>query len=169
MRLKKKIMGMIVCFVICMGLISTTAFAASDEVLDGSTQTRESSAQDTKLFYPMNLSMDPTISLYGDYLARGSSSITDKGNGVVYMSGETNCLSVCDSVSVNLYLQRLVNGSWQTVSSRYHTSTNTHYASYGISLAVKKGYYYRVSGSHSVTNNGVTESTSTSTGSIYID
>ena len=160
---------MIICLLICVGLISTTAFAAEDNIIEGSMLTHESSAQDTKLFFNMNPSMDPSISLYGDYLASGTVSITDKGNGVVYVSGITNCLSVCDSVRVNVYLQRLVNGSWQTVASRSHTSNNTPYTSYGISLAVRKGYYYRVTGSHSVTHNGRTESTSTATDAIYID
>lgn len=169
MKLKKKIVGIVMCLLICVSTISITGFAADDEVIDGSRLTHESSAETTKGFFLMNPSMDPSISLYGDYLARGSVSITDKGNGVVYISGETNCLSVCNSVSVNIYLQRLVNGSWQTVASRSHTSNNTPYTSYGISLAVRKGYYYRVTGSHSVTHNGRTESTSTATDAIYID
>ena len=90
------------------------------------------------------------------------------GNGVVYISGETSCLETCSSVKVNLYLERLVNGSWQTVTTRSHTANNTYYTSYGISLAVKTGYYYRVVGVHSATKNGVTESTSTATSGLYI-
>lgn len=170
MKIKKKFLSMIACFVMCISLLPMGAFAAEDgDIIDGSKLTHESSAQDTKLLVPENSSNDSGISMYGRYLARGSVLISDEGNGVVYISGETDCYSVCSSVSVNIYLQKLVNGSWQTISSRYHTSKNTHVASYGISLAVQKGYYYRVTGTHSVTHNGVTESNSTSTNAIYID
>lgn len=170
MRLKKKVISMVFCFIMCINMLSTVVFAASDgDIVDGSMLTHEQNAEDTKLFMPTSPSENPEISLYGDYLARGSVSIVDQGNGVVYVSGETNCWSVCNSVSINVYLQRLVNGSWQTVASRSHTSNNTPYTSYGISLAVRKGYYYRVTGSHSVTHNGRTESTSTATDAIYID
>lgn len=169
MEIKKKIISMIACFVVCINMLSIVAFAYEDgDIVDGSLLTHEQSADDTEILVPENNINDSGISLYGDYLARGSVSIVDRGNGVVYMSGITNCYSTCNSVSVHLYLQRLVNGSWQTVATRSHTSTNTYFTSYGISLAVKKGYYYRVTGSHSVTYNGITESTTTATNSIYI-
>ena len=151
-------------------LIEKTERSEDGDNVDGSILTHESSAQDTRPLLPEDsLNDDSGISLYGDYLARGSVRIVDEGNGVVYISGETNCLSTCNSVSINIYLERLVNGSWQTVSSRSHTAKNTYFTSYGISLAVRKGYYYRVTGSHSVTHNGVTESTTTATDAIYID
>lgn len=169
MGFKKKIVSMIICCIMCISMFSMVAFAAEDgDIIDGSMLTHDSSAQDRKPLMPENSSDDDGISLYGDYLASGAVLISNEGNGVVYISGETDCLSTCDTVRVNIYLQRLVNGSWQTVASRSHTSSNTHFTSYGISLAVKRGYYYRVTGSHSVTHNGVTESTTTATNSIYI-
>lgn len=170
MKLKKKLLSMILCFITCISLFSTVAFAAEEgDIVDGSILTHDQSAKDTQPLLPENSNNDSGISLYGTYLANGSVLISNEGNGVVYISGQTNCLSTCKSVSVKIYLERLVNGAWQTVTSRSHTSNNTHFASYGISLAVKKGYYYRVVGSHSVTNNGVTESNTSSTNAIYID
>lgn len=170
MEFKKKIVSMVICCIMCISMFSMVAFAEeAGDIIDGSILTHESSAQDTKLLLPEDSLNDTGISLYGDYLARGSVRIVDEGNGVVYISGETNCLSTCNSVSITIYLERLVNGSWQTVSSRSHTSTNTYFTSYGISLAVKKGYYYRVVGSHSVTHNGITEANTTATNAIYID
>lgn len=169
MELKKKIASIILCFIMCVSLFSTVALAAEEgDIVDGSILTNDQSAQDTKPLLPENSNNDSGVSLYGTYLANGSVLISNEGNGVVYISGQTNCLSTCKSVSVKIYLERLVNGSWQTVTSRSHTSTNTHFTSYGISLAVKKGYYYRVTGSHSATSNGITESTSTATNAIYI-
>lgn len=151
-------------------MLSMVTFAASvGDVIDGSKLTHEQSAQDTKPLIPENSSINPGIDLYGKYLSSGSVLISDEGNGVVYISGTTNCYTTCKKVSVSVYLERLVNGSWQTVSSRSHTSTNTYFTSYGISLAVKKGYYYRVVGSHSVTHNGITEANTTATNAIYID
>lgn len=170
MKLANKIFSMLICFVMCINLFSIVTFAASDgDVIDGSVLTHESSAQDTKTLVPENSNDNPGISLYGKYLSRGSVLISDEGNGVVYISGTTNCYTTCDKVSVSIYLERLVNGSWQTVTSRSHTSTNTYFTSYGISLAVKKGYYYRVVGSHSVTHNGITEANTTASNAIYID
>lgn len=170
MKLKKKIFSMLICFVMCINMLSMVTFAASvGDVIDGSKLTHEQSAQDTKPLIPENSSINPGIDLYGKYLSSGSVLISDEGNGVVYISGTTNCYTTCKKVSVSVYLERLVNGSWQTVSSRSHTSTNTYFTSYGISLAVKKGYYYRVVGSHSVTHNGITEANTTATNAIYID
>lgn len=166
MQFRKKFIGLIACFIMCINLFSLVAYAAEDgDIIDGSILTHEASAQDTKPLTPENSGISP----FGNYLARGSVLISDEGNGVVYISGETNCYSTCKSVSVSIYLERLVNGSWQTVTSRSHTASNTYFTSYGISLAVRKGYYYRVVGSHSVTHNGITESTSTATNAIYID
>lgn len=170
MKFKKKMLSIILCFIMCISLFSTVSFAAEEgDIVDGSLLTHEQSAQDRKPLVPEGSYNDSEISTYGNHLATGMVRIVNEGNGVVYISGETDCYSICDSVSVNIYLERLVNGSWQTVSSRSHTSTNTHFTSYGISLAVKKGYYYRVTGSHSATKNGKTESTSSATNGIYIN
>lgn len=170
MKIKKKIVGIIICLIMCISMSTMVTYAAEDgDVVDGSLLTHEQSSQDIKPLVPQGVTNDSEMSLYGTYLTAGSVRIVDEGNGVVYISGETDCYSICNSVSVNIYLQRLVNGSWQTVASRSHTSKNTHFASYGISLAVKKGYYYRVTGTHSATSNGITESTSTATNAIYID
>lgn len=167
MRKRKNFIKFILCMIISVILSSSTVFAAEDgECIDGSLLTHDMESRNEKaLENPLN---NPNISLYGDYLSSGASYIQNEGNGVVYIAGETYCYSSCDTIYVKIYLQRLVNGSWQTVSSRSHTATNTYFTSYGISLAVKKGYYYRVTGVHTATKNGVTESTTTATNGLYI-
>ncbi len=163
----KKIIAFLFSVILCISLLSLPALAAEETgCIDGSILTHEKEARDMEFFG--SLSEESGISMYGTYLASGVSYIKNEGNGVVYIGADTDCYSTCSAVSVTLYLQRLVNGSWQTISSRSHTSHNTFFLSYGLPLAVKTGYYYRVTASHSVTHNGVTESTTTTTNGIYV-
>lgn len=165
MRKHKKLWLIVLSLCLCMNVFSMNVFASNaGEIIDGSVLTQDKESSDTQVLMP-----DDGVVPYGAYLAKGTAYISDRGNGVVYVSGKTQCYENCNTVSVTIYLERLVNGAWQTVSSRSHTASNTNYTSYGISLAVQKGYYYRVVGSHSATKNGKTESTSTVTDGIYID
>lgn len=168
MKKNKNIIKAIICMVLCFVLLSNTVLAAEeDNYINGSSLSHEKEAKDIK---PLKSVLDdPNIDLYGDHLSKGAAYISNEGNGVVYIAGETYCYSTCDTISVTIYLQRLINGSWQTVSSRSHTARDTYFTSYGISLSVTKGYYYRVTGVHTATKNGVRESTTTATSGLYID
>lgn len=167
MHKSKKIIVLLFSMIFCISLFSLTASAAKDgDCIDGSLLTHEKEAKDFQPF--SNNLFNPGISTYGTYLSGGTAYIQNEGNGVVYIAGETTCYSTCQTASVTLYLQKLVNGSWQTVTSRSHTSTNTNYSYYGLPLAVQTGYYYRVKGAHTVTQKGVTETTYTETSGLYI-
>lgn len=166
MKKSRYLMVVIFCLILSLNL-SICAMAEEIKIVDGSVLTNDVESKDEKELTLLTPS-DDGISLYGVHLGRGISYIQNRGNGVVYISGETYGNHTCDTISVSLYLERLVNGSWQTVSSRSHTASNTYYTSYGIPLAVKTGYYYRVRGLHIAVKNGVTESTTTATSGLYI-
>ena len=104
----------------------------------------------------------------GTYLGSGSSHITDCGNGLVYVSGTTDCNRKSSSVSVTVQLERLENGSWHYVTDRSFSDSNTTSVSGSFYISVKKGYYYRVCGQHTASANGVTESTTSQTDGIWI-
>ena len=136
------------------------------QVIDGSLFTSDESAFDEK---PLVLE-NPfgQITPYGTYLSNGVSGITDKGGGVVYISGQTNCYRVSDSVQVNLYLEKLSNGGWSTIQTHSNTGYNTYKINAGVSFYVSKGYYYRVRGSHIAKKGSTVESCTTCTSAIYI-
>lgn len=138
------------------------------QVIDGTLLTSESSVSDEQPLVPEN-PFDEGASTYGTYLSSGAVNLSDEGSGTIYMSGETYCNRTSDSVQVNLYLDRLINGSWSTYKTAYHTEYDTYYAHRGLYMAVPKGYYYRLRGGHVATTGSKTESTTTCTRSIYID
>lgn len=137
-------------------------------VVDGSMLTSNLEAKDTKPLVPVN-PFDQGIFPYGDYLSNGTAQISNQGGGTIYISGGTYCYETCNSVQVNLFLERYSNGSWGNVTSSHKTVNDAYVATDGFFYAVKKGYYYRVRGGHVATKNGTTESTTTCTDGIYID
>lgn len=105
----------------------------------------------------------------GYYLSDGSSYIEDKGNGLIYIAGSTYCHRTADEVEANVYLQRLVNGSWATVTYQYHSEYNTYYAHNGFYITVKPGYYYRTATAHVVSKGDTIETLVSKTDGLYID
>lgn len=138
------------------------------QVIDGSLLTSEQEAFDEKPLIPEN-PFESEIVPYGTYLSYGTVGISQSASGVVYISGDTICYRTCDSVQVNLYLERLSNGSWSNVTMHHYMGYNTYAASTGIAISVPKGYYYRVRGGHVAKKGSVTESTTTCTNGIYIN
>ncbi len=171
MKRIKKIFSIVLCTTMLFVLCGIEIFAKGPldgQVIDGSLLTSDTKAFDTKELTPEN-PFESEIIPYGTYLSNGTAGITDHGNGVIYVSGETSCYRTCDSVQVNLYLERLSNGSWYTVTSQPHTAYNTYFASNGLYLAVAKGYYYRVRGGHVATKGITTETVTTCSNGIFID
>lgn len=170
MKRIKKIGSIFLCItILCVTLgIEVLAVGPLDgQIVDGSLLTSDLEATDAKVLIPDNPFEE--IVPYGNYLATGNAGIINEGNGVVYISGQTSCYETCDSVRVDLALERLSNGSWYTVSMHPHTEYNTYFASTGLYLAVAKGYYYRVRGRHIVTKGVSTESNVTCSNGIFID
>lgn len=103
------------------------------------------------------------------YLHQGTVRITNNGKGYVGIFGGTECNVSCNTVKLNVYLERSSGSEdfysykkWENVDY----NTNSLYLSKEIK--VEKGYYYRLRGYHSCTKNGVTESGGSRTDGIYI-
>ena len=103
------------------------------------------------------------------YLHQGFVRITNNGNGYIGISGGTQCNVSCNTVKLNVYLERSSGPEdfysyqkWQCVDY----NTNSLYM--GKEIKVEKGYYYCLRGYHSCTKNGVTENGGSSTNGIYI-
>lgn len=103
----------------------------------------------------------------GTYLKSGDSSITKKDSTHALCTGNTLAHIKADKVYVRIYLDKsdtAAYGSWGTVNYWTGTATNASMAHVSSgSYTVTKNKYYRVTGAHSVTENGTTEATDTST------
>jgi len=115
------------------------------------------------------VSVDVLPKARGTYLGSGSARLTNKGNHVVNMWGQTSCNRTSDQVKVTLYLQRLSGGTWTTI---YTLDTkiayNDHYVSNSKNVTVTGGYYYRISGTHVAVKGKTTESTYSSTDGMWV-
>ena len=104
----------------------------------------------------------------GYYLSNGSSYISDQDNNIVYVSGSTTCYRTADELRVDVYLQKLVNGTWVTESYQYHSEYNTYYAHNGFYVLVEPGYFYRTVTSHVAIKGDTVENLTSRTDGLYI-
>ena len=112
---------------------------------------------------------DWSVDQRGAYLGSGSCSITRAGGNYINISGDTTATRVCDEIILTLYVEQ--SSSYATGYSTYKTYHYTAEDVYSLvkavsNIKVDKGYYYRVKGVHSVTHNGVTETTDSVTDPI---
>lgn len=112
---------------------------------------------------------DWSVDLRGTYLLNGRSTIARVDSTHINISGNTIATQTCDKIILTLYVER--SGSYATGYSTYktyhYTADNVYQLSKAISnIKVDRGYYYRVKGVHSVTENGVTETTDSVTNPI---
>lgn len=115
------------------------------------------------------MSADDGIQPYGTYIATGYCEIQNLGSGMVRVTASTSCYRTCDSVIANVFLESKEGGSWWTVTYKEGSGSNTNYVSTHKDVAVTRGQYYRASGSHIAQKGGTTETSSTVSGSMYID
>ena len=103
------------------------------------------------------------------YLHQGFVRITNNGNGYVGISAGTECNVTCNTVKLNVYLERSKgDGNFYSYEKWGKEDYNTESLYMGTQVKVEKGYYYRLRGYHSCTKNGVTENGGSSTNGIYI-
>lgn len=156
----KKIFSMLLCLAMCMTFVSMNAEASGNrdgEIVDGTLLTSKTNAMGTW-----------EDKARGTYLQSAYSSI-DGNNGNITMYGQTLCSRICDTVELNLYIERLVGQSWVGVTQRYVTSNNSSSASYGTSIAVLRGSYYRIRGNHVAIKGSIRESKTSLSNSIYVN
>ena len=103
------------------------------------------------------------------YLHQGIVRITNNGNGYVGIAGATQCNVSCNTVKLNVYLERSSgDGNFYSYQKWTNVDYNTNSLYFGKEVKVEKGYYYRLRGYHSCTKNGVTENGGSVTDGIYI-
>lgn len=113
---------------------------------------------------------DWQVDLRGAYLGNGTSSIAKPDSSHANISGCTNATRSVDTVRLTLYLEQ--SESYATGYSTYKTYSYSANNVYSLvkeisNISVERGYYYRVTGVHSVTHNGTIECTNSVTNPIY--
>ena len=128
------------------------------QVIDGSVLTNDEEVEDTQF-----------SRLRNSYLMSGFIKIVNNGNGIVGIGGSTSCYVTCDTVKLNLYLERSKGDTgFYSYKSFEYTATNTNSLTKGFNYVVEKGYYYRLRGYHYASKNGVGENLGSVTDGIYI-
>ncbi len=147
---------------VCLFVCNIQVLAADERlgtIVDGSLLTEETGAETTA--YPL---------ARGTYLSSGSGAITIKGARSVAVSGGTSAYQKVDEIKVTLHLQRLVGNQWVTVNTLGpKTAYNAYTVSNSKTYSVTGGYYYRVSGSHIVNEDGRSEAVPSWTDGVWVD
>ena len=134
---KNKILSLIVAMImVCTLLIGAqqnVQAADGQECVDGSYLTNDDSSEVTVG------SMSRGI-----YLKSGSSNIVRAGTGKIGAGGNTVGQKTVSKITVNLTVERLLNGKWAYYTSWTETNYNSSYVSSSKTLSVPTGYYYRV-------------------------
>lgn len=121
---------------VCALFISTQKnVQASDipECVDGSYLTNDDSSEVT--VGPMSR---------GIYLKSGSSNIVRAGTGKIGAGGNTVGQKTVSKITVDVTVERYVNGKWGYYTSWIETNYNSVYVGTSKTLSVPTGYYYRV-------------------------
>lgn len=134
---KSKILSLIiVMFMVCTLFISTQKnVQAADvpECVDGSYLTNDDSSEVTV-----------SSKSRGIYLKSGSSNIVRAGTGKIGAGGNTVGQKVVSKITVDVTVERYMNGKWGYYTSWVQTNYNSAYVSTSKTLSVPTGYYYRV-------------------------
>lgn len=102
----------------------------------------------------------------GAYLGTGVSVIARESVNKINISGSTNATRVCDKVILTLFVERSTSYAtgYSTYKTYHFSAENVYQLVKEISnISVERGYYYRVHGVHSVTENGTIETTNSVT------
>ena len=86
--------------------------------------------------------------LRGTNLNYGTTKVSKLASNKVGVSGITQCHHACDTVYLELYLERKVNGSYSVYKSWSFTTNNATHLTKSLKVIVPSGYYYRVRGYH---------------------
>lgn len=125
-------------------------------ILDEITETDADYAEDTS--YSI---------LKGNHLNFGTTKIAKLSSNKVSIYGLTQGHHVCDTVYLNLYLERKIDGSYATYKYWNFTANNVTSLDKAVEIIVPSGTYYRVRGYHAC-KDGSKESTSTLTQGVMI-
>lgn len=152
-KITKKILS-IICLIVSVSLVNIVPVMA-EEV-------------STELETDLDFAEDTTYSmLRGNNLNFGTTTIKKIASNKVAISGITQCHHNCDTVYLNIYLERKVDGTYSTYKSWKFTSSNASNLTKDITVIVPRGHYYRVRGYHAA-KDGSKESVTTLTSGILV-
>lgn len=151
-----------------MSCTSNAAELDNNSILNNAVEFESSSKSEVTEIFDWNFGVQDEVVPYGTYFAFGRTGISKESSKSVYISGSTSCYETCNTVKVNVTLQKLKNGSWCYVTERSHTEYNSTFSSVDDTISVDSGYYYRVVSVHSATKNGKTETGSATSSSVYV-
>lgn len=132
-RILSLIVAMIMVCTLLIGAQQNVQAADGQECVDGSYLTNDDSSEVTVG------SMSRGI-----YLKSGSSNIVRAGTGKIGAGGNTVGQKTVSKITVNVTVERLLNGKWAYYTSWTETNYNSSYVSSSKTLSVPTGYYYRV-------------------------
>ena len=132
-RILSLIVAMIMVCTLLIGAQQNVQAADGQECVDGSYLTNDDSSEVTVG------SMSRGI-----YLKSGSSNIVRAGTGKIGAGGNTVGQKTVSKITVNVTVERLLNGKWAYYTSWTETNYNSVYVSSSKTLSVPTGYYYRV-------------------------
>lgn len=155
----KRLLAVVSAALLCMPMaVSAAGLDEAGHVIDGSKLTINDFVEDESL-----------IVMRGAHLAKGTSSITNKGNRTVGVGGDTTCHVNCDTVICRLYLeQKDSEGYWNNYDYWNYSTTNDHGLLVSTTKKVAGQHWYRVKGAHIAILNNKIESTNTITDGIWI-
>ncbi len=158
MKKDRKVISIIVAFVL-MVCVNTTVFAdTTEKYVDGS------------LLLDMSVSEASTnIQPKGNILDQATIRLSDNGNGSVNVYGAVFGSVTCDKITLKMTVQRYSNGSWYDVRTYSDTAYNTSYFTKSYNLQVVRGYNYRMKAACVAYKNGVTESKTPITNGILVE
>ena len=103
------------------------------------------------------------------YLLEGFVRITNNGNGYVGIFGGTECNVTCNTVKLNIYLDRSSgDGNFYSYKKWENVDYNTDSLYMSKEVKVEKGYYYRLIVYDLCKNNGFTDNGGSRIDGIYI-
>lgn len=159
MSLWKKLLGISLAMGLAVGISTVPAWADTVSILDELTE------EETTADYAEDISYYPARSNNLNY---GNVKIQKMSDHEIAIDGHTQCHKKCSKVYLSLFLERKVDGNYETYKIWEYTTNNATSLTKGLCVLVPSGTYYRVRGYHAASNDGVKESTSTLTQGILI-
>lgn len=158
----KRILGLVLTICLVIGMCVTT-YASENEpelgdIVNGSILTDEDTSESI-LYNPAR----------GNILNRGVARVSEIGSGQINAYGAVMGSVQCDTLRLEINVQRLEGSSWVNVKHYSTSASNTSLLTKSYNCSVAKGYYYRVMAGCIAIKGGTTETQIPVTNGIWID
>lgn len=157
----KRIFGLFLVVCMLVGIPMTTYASESQpeagDIVDGSILTNEDYSE--SILYNR---------ARGNILDRGVARISEVGSGQINAYGAVMASVKCDTLRLEINVQRLEGSSWVNVKHYSTSASNTSLLTKSYNCSVTKGYYYRVMAGCIATKGGTTETQMPVTNGIWI-